>query len=310
MTAIPVLIVEEHHEAFWIWHYAISQNIIPKSKNILLHIDEHSDMATPRFTRSLNSINNNLQDIYDFTYHELNIASFIVPAVYQRVFNQVFWLRPRLKESSSEFMCVYACDPEETIFLTKNVKNIGAILLDPKYKTAKYTCLTVKDEFPENQTVVLDIDLDYFSCNNRYYNDTGRIEITEFQYQSFQRDNYQFLRITYGSSIRAEIEDGKYYLVFNEFPQTELFPNILKLSEDKILERIDQLIEFLVQKQVQVSMIDICRSRISGYTPADQCQFIEDNLLKKLGELYELNFVSLEQIKPQPLDTGAALSQI
>ncbi|WP_445627681.1 UPF0489 family protein [Nostoc sp. DSM 114167] len=310
MAAIPVFIMEEHHEAFWIWHYAISQNIIPKSKNILLHIDEHSDMATPRFTRSLSSLNGNFQEIYEFTYRQLNIASFIIPAVYQRVFDRVFWLRPRLKEPSSEFMCVYACDPEETIFLTKNVKNIGAFLLDPKYKTAKYTCLTVKDEFPENQTVVLDIDLDYFSCNNRYFNDKGKIEITKDQYQSFQRDNYQFLRITYGSSIRAEIEDGKYYLLFNQFPETELFPNILKLSEDKILERIDHLIDFLVQKKVEVSMIDICRSRISGYTPADQCQFIEDNLLKRLGELYELNFVSLEQIKPQPLDAGAALSQI
>ncbi|MGE5656370.1 MAG: UPF0489 family protein [Actinomycetota bacterium] len=296
MTKTPVFLMEEHHEAFLIWHYAISQNIIPKSGNTLLHIDEHADMAAPRFNRSLNTLNGNLQDIYNFTYSELSIASFIVPAIYQQLFNQVFWIWQKQKGYLSEYICVSACDREGQILLKNQTQNISQLIFNPNYKLAKYSCQTLQDEFSENQAVVLDIDLDYFSCNHQYLNLQGKIEVTQEQYQDLNRDRYHFLRTFFGSAVRTEVEAGKYYLLFNNYANPEAFPNPLKVSEEEILNRIDRVINFLVQKRVQVKMIDICRSRISGYTPADQCQFIEDNLLKKLGELYELKHIAIEEV--------------
>lgn len=47
MNKIPFYIIEEHHEAFLIWHYAIIKGLINKNRNTLLHIDEHSDMLLP-----------------------------------------------------------------------------------------------------------------------------------------------------------------------------------------------------------------------------------------------------------------------
>lgn len=44
---VDLVIVEEHHEVLEYWFKAAREGIIPKSGNILLHIDAHSDMAPP-----------------------------------------------------------------------------------------------------------------------------------------------------------------------------------------------------------------------------------------------------------------------
>jgi len=46
---IKTFIIEEHHEAFFVWNYAVLNNLLPAKGNNLFHIDEHSDMGTPRF---------------------------------------------------------------------------------------------------------------------------------------------------------------------------------------------------------------------------------------------------------------------
>lgn len=304
MTKIPVILFEEHHEAFFVWHYAIQKNWLPKSRNILLHIDEHSDMGIPRFNYALNSLNGNLKEIYDFTYNELTIENFIIPAIYQGLFNQIYWIRQSREVPLPPSMCVYSYDREGKILSAKSSEELGnTALFDPRYKRAKFQCLTVKeaDKFPEKPSVILDIDLDYFSCNNKHYNFQGELEITEPQYHSFRQDPYQFMRLTLGSSIRTKVEQGRYYLVFNKYSSDEAdkIPNSLKVSEAKIIERIDRIVELLQVKQVEVKLIDICRSRLSGFTPEDQYQFIEDNLITKLGTLYDLEVVNLSEIYQQ-----------
>lgn len=303
MTTIPVFIFEEHNEAFFVWHYAVQKNWLPKSGNTLLHIDEHSDMGIPRFTYSINSLNGNLQQLYDFTYNELTIENFIIPAIYQQLFNKIYWVRQSKDVPLPSAMCVYTYD-DGKVLTARSLEELGTkALFDTSYKKAKFKCLNVeqRDEFPERESVILDVDLDYFSCNNKYHNFQGELEITEEQYHSFRQDHYQFMRLALGSGVKAKVEDGKYYLVFNDFApdRDDKIPNVLKVSEEKILARLDRIIDLLKTKQIDIKLIDICRSQISGFTPSDQCQFIEDNLLAKLGEIYDLEIMSLDRVYQQ-----------
>lgn len=304
MSKIPVLLFEEHNEAFFVWHYAIQKNWLPKSGNTLLHIDEHSDMGIPRFNHSLNSLNGNLQELYHFTYNELTIENFIITAIYQGLFNKLYWIRQSREMLLPPSMCVYSYDKQGKLLTSKSLKDLGKkALFDPSYKKAQFQCLTVNEgeKFPERQSVVLDIDLDYFSCNNKYYNFKGELEITEEQYHLFRQNPYQFIRLALGSGVKTKVEQGKYYLVFNEFSQEDddKVPNPLKVSEAEILQRIDCIVEFLQVKQVEVKLIDICRSRLSGFTPEDQYQFIEDNLIARLSNIYNIEVVSLSEIYQQ-----------
>ncbi len=62
MRSIPTFIVEEHHEAFLIWKYAIQNNLIPAKGNHLFHVDEHSDMSNlHNFRLLLTTLNGNLK---------------------------------------------------------------------------------------------------------------------------------------------------------------------------------------------------------------------------------------------------------
>ena len=193
MQAIPLFVFEEHNEAFFIWHYAVMKKMMPKFGNTLLHVDEHSDMGIPRLNQSINSLNGSLQDIYKFTYSELTIENFIVPAIYQGLFNKLYWIRQSTEFPIPNSMYVYTYDKEGKLLTARNAKDLGtAALFNPKYKSAKFKCMTVDDEFAENQSVILDIDLDYFSCNHQYHNFRGKLEITEEQYNSFNQDKHQF----------------------------------------------------------------------------------------------------------------------
>src|SRR5207244_805388 len=104
---------------FLAWHYAITQGWMPACLNTLLHVDEHSDWATPRLRRSIESAGSTLAGIAEFTYTELDIGSFIWPAVYQGIFNQVYWLRTRhTLESGPRRLFIRSLNQERTEFQT------------------------------------------------------------------------------------------------------------------------------------------------------------------------------------------------
>ncbi len=67
-------------------------------------------------------------------------------------------------------------------------------------------------------------------------------------------------------------------------------------SDGLILKRIDRLIGYLNDQGVLPKAIDVCRSSISGYLPAEKAAFVEENFMKRLGELYSLQIVELPGI--------------
>jgi hypothetical protein len=301
MKKVPLFIFEEHHEAFFVWNYSIKNKLIPRFNNTLLHVDEHSDMAVPHFNYSINLLNDNLQDIYNFTYNELTIENFIVSAIYQGMYSQIYWLYQSNNErkGAKKQILVYSHNGEGKVLRIDANCDVGALaFFNPDLKNVLFKSLKTHDEFSESKSVVLDIDLDYFSCNPKGYDFKGKLEVTKEQYDAFYTDKHHFLRLCLGSGIKSEVEDGKYYLCFNSLAP-EYIPSKLKVSEEKIVMRIDLLIDFLIKNNVKPRLINICRSRLSGFTPEDQWEFIEEKLIKKLSSLYNFEINHIKEIFAQ-----------
>ena len=160
LEPIPLFFIEEHNEAFYIWHYAISHSLISSSNNILLHVDTHSDLSSPVLTTPINDLSNHLPDIHKFTYDELGIGSFIYPAIYQGIFNQIFWMGyfdNSLAPMKIQILSTY--NNEGKIFLLNQ-----SFPNDSKSISFSRQDFTINDSLSIKQPVVLDIDLDYFSC--------------------------------------------------------------------------------------------------------------------------------------------------
>ncbi|XP_041363395.1 uncharacterized protein LOC121379021 isoform X2 [Gigantopelta aegis] len=100
-TKIPVYIVEEHHEVIKYWYGAANQGYIPKSGNVLLHIDGHSDGATPpkwmlgplfRYPISNHELTNMMQEN----------DVFIVASALTGFIDRFIWVWPTWNTDSSE----------------------------------------------------------------------------------------------------------------------------------------------------------------------------------------------------------------
>ncbi|MDJ0690284.1 MAG: UPF0489 family protein [Xenococcaceae cyanobacterium MO_188.B32] len=298
MKKIPLFIFEEHHEAFFIWNYAVMNKMINSSNNILLHVDEHSDMSVPKFNHSIKSIEDDLISLYKFTYNELTIANFIVPAIYQGIFSQLYWLYQSNNEGKkgNKKLLVHSQRGEGKDLIVDPNDHLKTLsFFNPDFKSFFFNSVKTDNQLLETQGMVLDIDLDYFSCNPPSLNYQGILEITEDQYYSFNRDKYHNLHLMFGSGIQSRVKDGKYYLVFESSHSRGIY-NQLKVSEKEISKRIDNFIQFLLTNKIEPQIIDICRSRISGFTPADQCQFIEQELLKGLSSIYNVEINNIEEI--------------
>src|SRR5690606_12072616 len=150
--------IEEHHEAFFVWQYAIQKGLLSKRENTLYHVDEHSDLSTPRFNTSIHDLNNNLEALKKFTYQELGIASFIMPAIYLGVFNKVVWFKQRhrsLPENAfNMFIKSYGDDGMRLI----SGKTTNNILSSQEEKVSFVYERKILSEMIYDKNIVLDID--------------------------------------------------------------------------------------------------------------------------------------------------------
>ncbi|MEY3556348.1 MAG: hypothetical protein RLZZ580_2405, partial [Cyanobacteriota bacterium] len=165
-------------------------------------------------------------------------------------------------------------------------------------KPLKNKLITTTDALVnQEKTVVVDIDLDYFSCDNQA-GEVWEIEVSKETYESFLNNPYDPIRIKLGGTAKMKEKNGKSYF----YMQRPIMESVLekdralKVSQAEILERIEKFSTFLIENKIQPKLIDICRSRLSGYTPGDQWQFIESNLIKKLQDIYPVEVKSIQDI--------------
>jgi len=289
MSSIPLYFIEEHHEAFLIWHEAIKKKCLPPKNNTLLHIDHHSDMMNPILRTSIQKLALDTPELRRFTYEELKIGDFIYPAIYQGVFNTIIWLLQPDEVASPTPAKKYVLSTylnEGKVFLINQVEpsasgSVSFIRHD----------ITIEDTInPPHQALVLDIDLDYFSTVE-YQNRLIRLEITQEQYEKFRNNKYHPLRFEY-HCFSEQIGD-QYFMIFNQ-SEDIVIRNRGRVSNDEILERIDKICKWLSKNQINPAITVICRDNYSGYLPADQGEFIEQHLLNALESLYEFQVISLD----------------
>lgn len=290
LSSPPVVIVEEHHEAYYVWKWAIEHQIIQPEHNTLLHIDEHSDMSSPFLKTSIHSINGNLKKRKKFTYDELNIASFIVPAIYERLFDKVYWVRQRHNKTTPvpEELYVRSYQDEGKRLVSGRVsvlKDFGGDQAVDEQQAICYQFFKLHvEDLMHLDHVLLDIDLDYFSCVQDPLKRELKIEITKEEYERFQETPYHRMRYFDLGRVEVRARAGRYYYYLNSFNTPYESP--LKVDEATILKRMDFAFRELERIQLSPRLITICRSRFSGYTPDDQWRLIEEHVLKHLNNLY------------------------
>lgn len=288
--AIPCYIIEEHNEAFEIWLNAACNEVINPSGNVLLHFDEHSDMFVPRFENSINNLLDNSDSIKPVS-KQLGIASFIVPAIYLGLINDVKWIKQDVIIPAYNDM--YVC----------SVKNEGIIIMMGKLTDAivegsknsnlihfSYSKISEQELHAGSvvtNDVLLDIDLDYFSSiENPADVKPVVIEITKDEYDDFINNKYHPL-IFLMNKIEAVDDDGKYYYIINNYT-VNIYGN-RKTTIETVKKRVNFFKETLIRSNVKPKLITVCRSRHSGYTPKDQWEEIEKMVLEALHELYPVN---------------------
>ncbi len=278
---LPIILLEEHHEAFYAWNYASRAEWLDTRSATLLHVDEHADMALPRLRRPMASITG-LADLADFVYRELTINDFVWPAVYQGHFERLFWMRAQHAPSAGAWRRITISPADRrglTFSLTTQTPDESARF---QSRTIEYAPLTARNSIQPAEPVLLDIDLDYFAWNSHPDLPECRIEVTENTYRCFRDNPYHWLRISPGAKVSAVADDGRFYLIYDDGPRTER-----TVSEAEVVDqRLDEFFRFLEKNCIKPKAATICRSLHSGYTEKAHSEYIESTLLDRLERLY------------------------
>lgn len=292
LPQIPTYIVEEHHEVFIAWNNAILDGNVSPANNVLYHFDEHSDLSTPQFNSDINQVKGNLRKIRQFTYKELNISTFIIPVVYLGIINEVFWFKYRDESVKKDRNCyVRSYNNDGMKLLSGDIEKLNPHEIYTDIRKFKL-CQATPDFIIGKDDVLLDIDLDFFSCaGNPKLNEEVAIEITKEEFDKFKADKYSKIKYCGVSKVDTYKENDKYYYLINYFKH--LYPCKLRKTPAEIKERIYYFIYNLKNRHIIPSVITICRSRYSGYTPEDQWELIENELLSGLKNLYQLKFKNI-----------------
>jgi hypothetical protein len=296
---MKTFIIEEHNEAFYVWNYCVAQRLMPPTHNVLLHVDEHADMNIPRFNTSLTALSGNLRQLKQFTYTEVGIATFIVPTLFQGLFSKVYWIKQQHKtptrRAKAMYVRSYNSDGKKLLTgrLTPALRQ-QSTRPDSDLRPFDYYLRTL-DTLPATRDVVLDLDLDFFSCTGNP-NELQEIslEITAAQYADYLATPYHRSRYL-GPKVSVEQVEGRYYLHFNHFRELypDTYPFTLKVDEATIEQRVAAFIDRLGQRKIRPRVATICRSRYSGYTPNDQWQLIERQVIDGLRSLYPVETVAI-----------------
>lgn len=293
---IPVYIMSEHSEAYYIWHKAKAEGYLPQLPARLIHVDHHSDFEAGSYRHDFNQKTETPEQALDFMQNGLGIADFIVPAVWEGLFDEMI-------DFHGIFAADYGWTQHELILSSKgNSINLREYmpLVDAGHENDEnrrhmgYRRLSLmKLEKPEDpgKPVVLDIDIDYFVWDNSLTTvKDPEIEITEEAYREFN-DNYLHpLRIQPKRVFRTYEREGRYYLQYKD-----PFDAYKPVRDERLQQRIEKFVNWLRDNEIRPAFIDICRSNLSGYCPAERWQDVEKQLLEKLAEIYELDIRGLMQ---------------
>lgn len=156
---VPTWIMDNHNHAFAFWHDALAKWWIEKW-SLLIHIDQHTDLATPSQIYNPQSTNNDnwslkiedwsLEKIEDYTNSVLTIADFIVPALAAGLISEAVMVTGEERDGA------------------------GVFVWEDEKLVKKSPQLTTRNQ---QQTTIVDIDLDYFSQG---FDEAKTLETTKY----------------------------------------------------------------------------------------------------------------------------------
>lgn len=285
---IPVYCMEEHHEAFFYWGLAADKGMISREGNTLFHVDHHDDLEYGGYDWDFTKPIADLEERKRFVYEKLGIADFIVPALYEGLFSQMYNMKsvvPKKFQQQERFVRRVGV----------NALTMGDYIpfLHGRYRREKkegYQFFTYFEgslsPVGELQNVVLDIDLDYFCWDDALRTVPAKqVEITEEAYREYRENPYHPFRILPRRLIRAEEKNGRYFLVYEE-----PFVYEKKADKERIIRRIDRFLSWLREVEVTPKVITICRSAKSGYLPSPYAELVEKSVRNGLETIYQLDY--------------------
>ena len=81
--------------------------------------------------------------------------------------------------------------------------------------------------------------------------------------------------------IRAEAENGRYYLRYMDAPTEEQ-----TADETRIRARVDRFFGWLGSQPWEPALVTICRSARSGYLPRERAELVEELVCEGLQTLW------------------------
>lgn len=293
---IPVIGFEEHNEALIALAWARENSLLGNEPARLFHVDQHQDLVVPQLSRAIGDTPLTVAAIKNLVETEITIASFIWAGVYLGLVDEMFWLAPKAAIAGgrphsalpSKYLWIATTDEQrrEMITLVQRPEASGVGNDDRKSMTLHFvdTEVQIPDRpGPETAPWVLGIDLDYFSCNSMP--DNGfRISVTRDTYEQVSTNRHHPLRLSPSHRIEARHDEQGYWLEYDMLPPRTSDPLVRNTAE--IEAEIDRLGTMLSRQTQAPALILIARSQISGFTPRDQCEFIEARVKDMLASVY------------------------
>ena len=298
---IPLIVMEEHKEAYYVWHIFSAMGKINRFGNILLHVDHHPDNVGGVYNFTVNTLaaemEHNLEYSKYLSYEELGIADFILPAVFERMFTK--WIFLENFGNKVHFEKKYIEHRYEAYNGTR-MDNLSFVGVADKLKKqideydkrhvmcnlcgVEYFSGGLGDYGDFNSPVVLDIDLDYFCWSDSLKNARDLVfEITEDCWDRIMGDTYSPPRLMDKKYYRYFEKDDRHFV---EIINPARYESDEKITQDILRERVDKFFAWLKNQKFVPAAIDICRSRISGYLNTDYFPLVENEVLRRLDELY------------------------
>ena len=288
---IPTIIIDEHNEAFCAWRLFVERGAIEPTGNYLLHIDHHDDMECGGYDWDFNKPIASLDSARNFLDRCLGIADFIAPALWYQTFSTVHIIKNLVPKALNVERRFVRLDGDQVLLFGSYIPFIHAPEKDNPDSRYHFFDridggLNDDDQFP-SEGVVLDVDLDYFCWDNSLKSaPPKRMEITRSAFDEYMSDRNHPFRIVPRKFFVPQEIDGRYWLVYEEHSARNKLP-----TEERIIKRIDRLINYLLDRSIKPKAIDICRSSYSGYLPKERAAFVEENFVSRLASAFELKFI-------------------
>jgi hypothetical protein len=257
-------ILEEHHHVLPLW----LQKYKETGPLTVLHIDSHSDLS------------------FREENEQIDIGNFIIEAFKLGILKKIIWLKPpqsiEIPECKEKFLCGYVEDTD-TIGCTSSLLYFCKETYDENLLFDTFVVDIRVTENPESidlsneENVVIDVDLDYFYCNNP----NKSWFIRKHGLSVFNELNEKFIKITSKDDLIEFEKDlmkrGDQNLIDSFMIKEIGYPAFLFPTFSSDQGDWDEAMKKILKIKFNLDSVKLCtlvKSVSSGYTPADKWRSI------------------------------------